>query len=215
MNTKYTIAYEYHNSLYLNITNRCPNLCVFCIKNKWNMDYRGYNLKLLKEPSVEDIKVDVEKNFLNKNYDEIVFCGYGEPTMRWDTAKEFIMAVRSGSVKSVPPKIRIRINTNGLGNLINKRDITLEMKGLVDALHISLNTRSREQWVKLMQPFNDYRDNGFDSVIDFIKRAKESVKEVIVTAVELEEVDIKAVENLANLLGVGFRRRPLLDYEEA
>lgn len=214
MNSKYSIAYEYHNSLYLNITNRCPNLCVFCIKNQWNMDYRGYNLKLPEEPSLKDIKKDVEEYFSRKKYGEIVFCGYGEPTMRWDIAKEFMITIREGKVNGVSPEMRIRINTNGLGNLINKRDISVEMKGLVDALHISLNTASREQWIKLMQPFNDYRDNGFDSVIDFIKRARESVKEVVVTAVELKEVDIKAVENLANSLGVGFRRRPLLDYEE-
>ncbi len=66
------IAYEYNNAIYLNITNRCPNLCVFCIKTKWNMDYRGYDLKLEKEPSFNDIKKSVEDYFLKKiNWREI------------------------------------------------------------------------------------------------------------------------------------------------
>ena len=93
--TKYSVVYEYNGSLYLNITNRCPNLCSFCIKNKWNMMYRGYNLKLEKEPDIYEVLDNVKSMFDKKDFKEIVFCGYGEPTMRWDLIKEFSSIVKS------------------------------------------------------------------------------------------------------------------------
>jgi len=209
----YKISYEYNGALYLNITNRCPNICVFCIKNKWDMMYRGYNLKLKKEPTLYEIIKDVELNFNQKDYKEIVFCGYGEPTMRWDIVKEFCRIVRTGGIKNIDKHKRIRINTNGLGNLINKKDITSEMKNLIDSLHVSLNTIDPHQWISIMRPFKDY-ENGFDSVVDFILRAKKNVGEVVITAVELKDVNIEAVENFALKIGVKFRKRPLLDYEK-
>jgi len=209
----YKISYEYKDALYLNITNRCPNLCSFCIKNKWGMIYRGYNLKLEKEPTLDEIIKDVELSFAKRDYREIVFCGYGEPTMRWDVVKSFCEIIRNGNIKGINPSKRIRINTNGLGNLINKRDITSEMKGLINSLHISLNTSDPKQWVSIMRPFKGY-ENGFEGVVDFILKAKQNVDEVVITAVELKEVDIKAVREFALKLGVKFRKRPILDYEE-
>ncbi len=206
------ISYEYNDALYLNITNRCPNLCVFCIKRKWNMNYRGYNLKLEIEPDLDTLVNDVERAFKKKDYREIVFCGYGEPTMRWDLIKNFAKFVRDGNLKNVKNDKWIRINTNGLGNLINKRDITIEMKGLINSLHISLNTLDKTQWNKIMQPFKGY-ENGFESVIDFIKKAKENIDEIVLTVVNLKEIDIKAVEIFAIENGLKFRLRPLLDSE--
>lgn len=210
---RYSVAYEYKNSLYLNITNRCPNLCSFCIKTKWNMDYRGFDLKLEYEPNLKEISNEVSRFYGNKKYNEIVFCGYGEPTMRWDIIKEFSNLIRNGKIENVNSNERIRINTNGLGNLINKRDITLEMKGIIDCLNISLNTADPRQWIFIMRPFKEYEEKGFSAVIDFIKKAKNNVAEVVVTAVELKEVDIEAVKNLALDLGVKFRSRPFLENE--
>lgn len=205
------IAYEYNNSIYLNITNKCPTLCVFCIKKKWNMDYRGYNLKLDKEPEFDEIKKDIEKYFSKKNdYKEIVFCGYGEPTMRFEMIKDIASGIRNGKFNDVKTDIKIRINTNGLGNLINKRDITVEMKNLVDVLYISLNTTDPKQWLEIMRPFNDYKEKGFESVIDFIKKAKQSVRDVVITAVDLDGINIKLVEDFASDLDVKFLLRPLL-----
>jgi TatD DNase family protein len=211
--TKYSVAYEYNGALYLNITNRCPTLCRFCIKNKWKMRYRNYNLKLEKEPDLIEVLNEVKSSFRKMDFREIVFCGYGEPTMRWDLIKEFSSFVREGGIDGVSLDKRIRINTNGLGNLINKRDITCEMRGLINSLNVSLNTIDPVQWAYIMKPTKGY-ENGFDSVIDFIKKAKENVEEVVVCAVSLKEVDVCAVERFANQLGVKFRLRPLLDYEE-
>lgn len=214
-NNRYTIAYEYQDVLYLNITNRCPNLCIFCIKSKWNMNYRGYNLKLEEEPSVVEIINQIEIMFSKKKYREIVFCGYGEPLMRWNVVKDVALRIKKGESLNLPKDIKIRINTNGLGNLINNRDITPEMVGIIDSLHISLNTVNKNRWYEIMRPFNDYKDGAFESVIDFIKKAKMWVKEVVITAVDIDGIDTKDVEVFAKELGVGFRLRPYLDkYEE-
>ncbi|MEF3279663.1 MAG: TatD family nuclease-associated radical SAM protein [Elusimicrobiota bacterium] len=205
------IAYEVKNGLYLNITNRCPNSCTFCMKFKGHMNYMKYNLKLLKEPDYDPIKKDIEDHFSRKKYDEIVFCGYGEPTMRFDLIKDVAKSIREGKFNNVPVNIRIRINTNGLGNLINKRDITTEMKGLIDALHISVNTVNPKQWIEIMRPLKEFKENGFAAVIDFVKSAKDNVNEVVVTAVDLKEVDIQAVMRFARSLGVNFRLRPFIE----
>lgn len=215
MNNKTAIAYPYNDALYLNITNRCPNLCSFCIKVKWNMKYRGYNLKVEKEPSTAEVIKEIEFMFSDKTYKEIVFCGYGEPLMRWDVVKEVSSKIKKGECLNVSKDIRIRINTNGLGNLINRRDITPEMKDIVDSLHISLNTVDKNKWYEIMRPFKEYSDGAFESVIDFIKMAKLWVKEVVVTAIDIDGINTKDVESFAKQLGVGFRLRPYLDiYEE-
>lgn len=216
MNNRTTIVYEYNNGLYLNITNRCPNLCSFCIKLKWGMKYRGHDLTLKKEPSLEDIIKEVGSMFAKKSYNEIVFCGYGEPLMRWDVVKEVASCIKSGKGINVPKDIKIRINTNGFGNIINKRDITPEMKGIIDSLSISLNTVDKEKWYEIMRPLDEYKEGAFESVIEFIKNSKMWVKEVIVTAVDIRGVNTKDVEDFAHKIGVGFRLRPYLeDYEEA
>lgn len=208
----YSVAYEYKNSLYLNITNKCPNLCSFCIKTKWDMKYRGYSLKLDEEPDLNEIITEIEKFCGIKKYNELVFCGYGEPTMRWNLIKNICSEIRKSSVKGVNAEQRIRINTNGLGNLINKRDITSEMKGLINSLNISLNTMEPSQWLEIMRPFKGY-EKGFYSVIDFIKKARKNVDEVVVTAVDLKEVDIQKVKEFALRSGVKFKLRRLLEYE--
>lgn len=206
------IAYEYQNSLYLNITNRCPTSCVFCIKRKWKMEFRGHNLNLKsKEPDTEEILKAISEKFNQKTYNEIVFCGYGEPTMRFDTIKEVCTKIKKGLVKNVNPNIKIRINTNGLGNLINKRNIVSEMEQIVDSLSISLNTADKAQWLEIMSPKPEYREKGFESVIEFIKEAKTKIPEVTVTAVDLKGVDTEKVKKIAEELGVKFRLRPILE----
>ncbi len=208
------VVYEYLSNLYINLTNRCPSLCSFCIKTKWSMQYRGYNLALDSEPSAEDVLLTINRWFSDKRYHEIVFCGYGEPLMRWDCVREIALSIREGKLSNVPSDIKIRINTNGLGNLINKRDITVEMKGLINSVSISLNTVDEKKWYEIMRPFDEYKEGAFQSVIDFIKRLKNNVEEVVITAVELEGVDTEAVRRFASECGAKFRLRPYLDKYE-
>ncbi|MGC8867545.1 MAG: TatD family nuclease-associated radical SAM protein [Elusimicrobiales bacterium] len=208
------IVYEYSSLLYINITNRCPNLCSFCIKTKWSMRYRGYNLALNKEPSASEVIKAINLEFARKKYPEIVFCGYGEPLMRWDCVRDVVSSIRGKKLSNVSSDIRIRIDTNGLGNLVNKRDITPEMKGLINSVSVSLNTVDKEKWYEIMNPFDEYKEGAFESVIDFIKKAKHNVEEVVVTAVDLKGVDTDAVKRFAFEVGVRFRMRPYLDEYE-
>jgi len=208
---KPSVAYEYKDALYLNITNKCPTACVFCIKRKWKMQYRGYNLNLKnKEPSLKKILSAISKKFSEKKYSEIVFCGYGEPTSRFEIIKKICKEIRKGNLKKVPKNIRIRINTNGLGNLVNGKNIIYEMIGLIDSLNISLNTLNKKQWLEIMAPMEKYRKDGFNSVIDFIKEAKNKIPEVVITAVDLKGIDIDRIKAFSKRNGLKFRLRPIL-----
>lgn len=201
------IVYEYNNNLYLNITNKCPNMCIFCIKTKWNMNFYSYNLKLEKEPKSDEVLNLIRESFSKKYYNEIVFCGYGEPTMRWNVAKEISANIKNDKAFK---NVKIRINTNGMGNIINRYDITKEMKDIIDAVYISLNTANKEEWYRIMKPHDEYKENAFESVLDFIRSVKKYVREVVITAVELKDVDIDSARRFAEKQGLDFRLRPYL-----
>ncbi|MCK4423715.1 MAG: YchF/TatD family DNA exonuclease, partial [Candidatus Omnitrophica bacterium] len=53
-NNKGLIAYPIRDSLYLNITNRCTNDCIFCIRGSTDF-VKGHNLRLENEPDVDRI----------------------------------------------------------------------------------------------------------------------------------------------------------------
>jgi TatD family-associated radical SAM protein len=204
------IIYEFHGAYYVNLTNKCPNLCKFCIKNTAKMNFRGYNLNLQKkEPSVNQVIKIIDEKFKENPLKEIVFCGYGEPVCRLDELLEI-----SRHVKNHYPKIKIRINTNGMGNLVWKRDIVPQLKGLVDSVCISLNTANAEQWIDIMKPDAEYVENGFIGVLSFISSSVSMLPETIITAVDLPEVDTEEVRKLANNMKAKFRLRPMLDESE-
>ncbi len=208
------LAYEYGKGLYLNITNKCPTSCVFCIKRKWKMSYRGNDLNLgAREPSLEEVIAQIKNKSSQKRFEELVLCGYGEPTQRFDIIKKLAGSVRKGEIEGLPKDIRIRINTNGLGNLINGYDITPQMKGLINSLHISLNSHKPENWKKLMRPMPQYEKEGFDSVISFIISARSHVDEVVISAVKGLEPDIEGLKKFAEKINVPLRLRPELENE--
>lgn len=189
------IAYKIRDTLYLNITNRCTNVCKFCIR--FHTDYvKGHNLRLEKEPSVNELISAIGDP---KSYKEIVFCGYGEPFLRLDVIKEVARWVKDRGG-------RVRINTNGQGNLIHGRKILNELEGLIDSISISLNAPDRETYNKICNPV--YTD-AYDAMIEFIKDAKKHVSDVMVTIVDIPEVDIKKCEAIAEQLGVKFKVRHL------
>ena len=209
--TKPSIVYRYGNGLYVNLTNRCPTACVFCIKAKWDMDYRGANLNLDNiEPSPAEIARLAALIYPEKSFDELVFCGYGEPAMRWDAVLETARLIRSGGAAPVPAGIRIRLNTNGLANLICGRNVVPELKGLVDAVHISLNASEPGHWAELMRPQARYAKKGFESAKDFIREAARLLPETVATIIDCDRQEIAAFENLVAGLGAKSRVRALL-----
>jgi TatD DNase family protein len=190
------IAYEIRDSLYLNITNRCTNACDFCIRNQTSF-VKGHNLKLDLEPSAPEILKaagDV------KRYKEVVFCGYGEPTLRLDVIKGVAAELKKKGA-------RIRVVTNGHGDLINKRPIAAELSGFVDRVSVSLNVDTKELYDKICKP--DFGPGTYERVISFIKDCAKCGIEVEATCLDLEGVDVKKCEDIARSMGAKFRLRRL------
>lgn len=194
---EHEIAYKIRESLYLNITNRCTSRCTFCAK--FHSDYvKGHNLKLTAEPTEQELRSAIGDP---AKYKEIVFCGYGEPLVRLDLVKSLAAWIKSQGG-------RVRINTNGHGNAINKRDVLPELDGLVDSVSISLNAHDAETYNRICQPaFKD----AYSAVLEFIKEAKKHIPDVQVTVVTAEGVDVKRCEDISAELGVKLRVRKLDD----
>lgn len=188
------IAYQIRDSLYLNITNRCTNHCIFCAKFD-DFVVKGHELQLDHEPSAAEVKQAIGDP---SNYSEIVFCGYGEPLLRLDLIKELAIWLQQQGVK-------VRINTDGQANLVYKRNILPELAGLIDAISISLNAANVADYQRLCQ--SSFGNSGYQSVKDFIQQADQYIPDVTATAVTYPGIDIRACEELATQLGVKFRAR--------
>jgi TatD DNase family protein len=189
------IAYQIRDSLYLNITNRCTNACSFCVK--FRSDFvKGHRLRLSHEPTEEEITRSIGDPSL---YKEVVFCGYGEPLERLDTVKDVARWIKERGG-------RVRINTNGHANLIHRRDVLPELRGIVDSISVSLDAHDEATYTRLCKPA--YKD-AYAQILRFIGQAKEFIPDVQVTVVELEGVDIEKCRRIAAELGVKLRIRKL------
>ena len=170
-----TITYEVKNGLYLNITNRCPCSCTFCIRNNDDHVYGSDPLWLDHEPSVAEICDAIDQRDLGK-YEEVVFCGYGEPTERLDALLEVAAYIKKKS------PIRIRVNTNGLSDLIYGERTAPKLKGLIDVVSISLNATNREDYLKMVRP--KFGIDSFDAMLAFAKDCTTYVPDVVMTIVD-------------------------------
>lgn len=187
-------TYQIGDSLYINVTNRCNADCVFC-KRKTTAEVGGYILKM-KKTEEPDATVYINEIGNPKKYKEIVFCGYGEPTIRWDVVKEVAKYIKDNGGKT-------RLNTNGHGNVINQRDITPEFEGLIDKVSVSLNSVYPEQYAELMR----VRPEMHSEMLNFAKNAKQYTN-VIMSIVGIDEVDKeKAKKLVTDEIGVEFRER--------
>ncbi len=194
MNPDLSFTYQIGNSLYVNVTNRCNADCVFCDR-KGLAVISGYNLKM-KKSEEPDASVYINEIGDPKRFKEIVFCGYGEPTIRWDVVKEVAMYVKENGGHT-------RMNTDGHGNYINKRDITPELKNTIDTVSISLNSTDPEQYAKLMRV--DPKMHA--EMIDFAKKAK-NYTDVVLSIVGISAVDTEAAKKfVTEEIGVKFRER--------
>ncbi|HOW89068.1 MAG TPA: TatD family nuclease-associated radical SAM protein [Elusimicrobiales bacterium] len=206
--SKPALVYRYGEGLYVNLTNRCPTACVFCIKHAWKMKYRGNDLALGQaEPEPGEVTALIRGEWERGGFKELVFCGYGEPTMRLDALLAVASAVKRGLLAPVPAGLKVRLNTNGLGSLVNGRDIVPELKGLVDSVHISLNTADPEQWLAMMRPAPEYAGEGFKGVLAFVRAAVGSIPETAVTAIRGGGTDLEKFSSLAKALGASCRLR--------
>ena len=201
----YNLVYLLENKIYINLTNSCTNNCVFCIRDI-KEDVVGADLFLNNENvKAADVISQLEK--LKDNLSsEIVFCGYGEPMLKLEIIKEV-----AKYIKEKYPQIILRVNTNGHANLIYKRNVLPELKGLIDKFSVSLNGENEEVYNELSKP---NIENAYQGVKDFIAQA---VKEgfdttaTIVTGYKNYKVDMQKCIEITNNLGAKFRERPWIE----
>jgi TatD family-associated radical SAM protein len=194
-----TICYEAYKNLYINLTNRCSANCTFCIRN-FADGVHGYNLKLSKEPSTQEVIEALEETDLSK-YKEIVFTGLGEPTLRFDVVLAVTRWLKNRN-------LRVRLDTNGQAALINpEKDVILELKNAgIDSISVSLNAESEEKYNKLCRPIHK---NAYRAVLEFIRKARMAGIKTRVTVVNVPEIDLKKCETLAEELDGEFHVRVL------
>ena len=195
------ILYEVHNGLYVNMTNRCPCACTFCLRQeKDSMDSSG-SLWLEREPTVEEIKAEFLKRDMSK-YEEIVFCGFGEPTERLDDLLEVAEFIKSNYT------LPVRINTNGLGDLLNGKNTAPLYEGKNDVVSISLTTPNPQRYLELTR--SNFGEGSFEAMLTFAKNVKAYVKTVVLSTVSTTltpEEEAQCAE-ICKKLGVTYRIRP-------
>ncbi|MBE6906568.1 MAG: TIGR04100 family radical SAM protein [Ruminococcaceae bacterium] len=196
------IAYTVGDGIYLNLTNRCPCRCVFCIRQEQDTVGDSGSLWLKKEPTADEV-LEALASYDLGSYREIVFCGYGEPMEQLDVLLEVCRRIRA--ISNLP----IRVNTNGLADLIHKKPTALLLEGLVDTVSISLNAPNRQRYHEVVQSI--YGLPAFDSMLQFAVSCKSYVPHVMFTVVDiLSEEEIAACRQLASGLGIPLRVREKL-----
>ena len=200
MKKSMTITYEIDGGLYLNITNKCPCNCTFCIRNNGDGAYGSDPLWLEHQPTADEV-IDALKKVDLDSYKEITFCGYGEPTCELELLKTVAKYIRSVS------KTPIRINTNGLSDLINKRDTSAEFEGVADSVSISLNAAEKEEYYAVTRP--SFKDaDCFEAMLNFAKNVKEYVPNTMFTVVDIIGKDeIEKSQKVADSVGIKLRVR--------
>lgn len=194
------IVYTLEGGVYLNITNKCPCNCAFCIRSKGDAVGDAEELWFDKEPEFEEIKKAIDDYDFTK-VDSAVFCGYGEPTNAYDNLIQSVKYIRS-----VNPDIKLRLNTNGLSDLINGKSTAKELSALFDTISISLNEPTSEQYDKITR--NPFGGKAFDAMLAFTKECVKYCKNVVMTVVDvISPEDIEKSRRICESTGAKFRVR--------
>lgn len=201
------LVYILDNKVYINLTNRCSNCCIFCLRQDKD-DVCGQNMWLTDEQKIS--KDDVIEQFIplieKVNSNEVTFCGYGEPTLRFD-----LLVDVAKYIKQNYKDVKLKINTNGHANYIYKRNVVKDLIGLIDIISVSLNATNSEEYNKLSQP---NFENAYEEVKKFIKSSSESGIETIATVVDGYKgmrLDIQKCEEISNSLGARLRVREWIE----
>jgi len=180
-----TFAYRVENSIYINLTNRCTNDCVFCLRNNGSTAYGSNPLWLEREPTVEEVINAVETLYFNE-CESFVFCGYGEPTCRLNT----LVAVAKELKRKYP--LPIRLNTNGQSELINRGPESTELLfGLIDRVSISLNSANADEYDKLCKPV--FGKISYEAILEFARHCIGNIPDVVFSVVE-ETLSVEDIE---------------------
>ena len=194
-----TMLYTVGDKIYVNLTNRCPCACTFCIRQNGDGAYGSDSLWLEREPTVDEVITEFGKYDISK-YTEVVFCGYGEPMERAEDVAFIGRYIKENL------GLPVRLNTNGLGDKINGKPTAEMLEGAVDIVSISLNQCDREKYNAVTRP---KWEDGFDAMISFAADCKKYVPKVMFTVVDVIPLeDISKCKALAMSLGIELRVRP-------
>ncbi|MBF0136309.1 MAG: YchF/TatD family DNA exonuclease [Magnetococcales bacterium] len=195
--TPQTLAYTIGRGLYLNVTRGCTLHCQYCPKWRDEPQVHVYDLSLTRNPTAAELIAALGEDVAS--YDEVVFCGFGEPTLRLAVILEVAAEIKRRGGK------RVRLNTDGLANLVYRQDVTPRFRGLIDAVSVSLTAQDQETYDRLCQPA---LAGSYQGVLDFLRLVRAYVPHVTATAIEgAAGVDIPACRRIAEGLGVHFRTR--------
>ena len=196
-----TITYPVNKGLYINMTNRCPCSCTFCLRHNADGVYGSDSLWLDREPTVQEVCDSVDTWDLSQ-FNEVVFCGYGEPTERLE---DLLLVAKHIKAKG---NIPIRINTNGLADLIWEKQTAPELKDLVDTVSISLNTPSKEDYLKVVRP--KFGAQSYDAMLRFAKDCTANVPNVVMTVVDVvtSQEEQEQCRKICEGIGANLRVRP-------
>lgn len=195
-----TISYEVGENLYLNLTNQCPCSCTFCIRNNSDGAYGSDPLWLEHEPTMEEIKADLSKRDISA-YNEVIFCGFGEPTCRLDALLETAKWLKANC-----ETVKFRLNTNGLGDLVNNRPIAEELCEILDTISVSLNAGTKEEYMRVTRPkFENAWEAMRKFTADCVKTGKAQVVMSVVDVISPEQIE--ASREVAESLGAVLRVR--------
>ena len=196
------LVYLLDGKIYVNLTNKCTNDCIFCLR-KDKDDVEGQKLWLDNENSTaQDVIEQFEQIYAKNLSKEVIFCGYGEPMLKFDNLK-----VVAEYIKNNYPNTKIRVNTNGHANFVHKRNVIPELKGLIDEFSVSLNGATKDEYDRLSQPVFE---NAYDEVKNFIKACSDEGISVVASVVEGYKgmhLDLDTCEKIATDLGAKFRVR--------
>ena len=196
-----TITYIVKNGIYINMTNRCPCACTFCLRQNSDSVYGSEPLWLDREPTVKEIISSID-NYNLEEFEEVVFCGYGEPTERLVDLLEIAKHIKSKS------NIKIRINTNGLADLIWNEPTAERLKGLIDTVSVSLNATNKEDYLKTVIP--KFGEISYDAMLKFTKDCTKFVPNVVMTVVDVVTTpeEQEKSRKICEQLGATLRIRP-------
>lgn len=193
------LVYELDKKIYINLTNRCTNECIFCLRQDKD-DVCGQELWLDSEDFTSEDVIEQLKKFSLSS--EVIFCGYGEPMLKFEVLRQV-----AKYIKETYPKIKIRVNTNGHANFIYKKNVVPELVGLVDEFSVSLNASNSEEYDELSQP---KFENAYEEVKKFIKCSADAGIETVASIVDGykgRRLDVEKCREIAESLGAKLRVR--------
>ena len=198
------ITYEYEKNLYVNMTNECCNSCDFCLRQNSSGSLYSDNLWYQGgEPTKEEIWEELLRSDMNR-YNEVVFCGYGEPACRWDDMMWLCDQIKAHGSHF------IRINTNGLANLITGRNTALELDGRVDAVSVSLNASTPEGYDAICH--SKFGMDALPAILRFTASAVLNVPHVRMTVVStMPKEEIDQCKRICESIGADFHVRQYID----